>query len=117
MSEEKLIYREVPFYTQTKMIELLKDKNIEKDDILDIILCVSMNEISFKFAEKVCRKFIKSGDLDIKKLVIISVGHIARVYRKLVHIKIINELIKTYDEKHPEFMIVLKSLLMISKNS
>ena len=30
MSEEKLIYREVPFYTQTKMIELLKDKILRK---------------------------------------------------------------------------------------
>ena len=59
MSEEKLIYREVPFYTQTKMIELLKDKNIKKDDILDIILCVSMNEISFKFAEKFVENLLK----------------------------------------------------------
>ena len=100
MSDEKLIYHEVPFYTKAKMIKMLKDENIKKNDIIDIILCAAMNEICFKFAEKMCRKFIKSDDLNMKGLVITAVGHIARVYGKLVDVKILDHVIKAYEGEY-----------------
>ncbi|MGI4850815.1 MAG: hypothetical protein ACRYGR_02610 [Janthinobacterium lividum] len=100
MSDEKLIYHEVPFYTKAEMIKMLKDENIKKDDVIDIILCAAMNEICFKFAEKVCRKFIKSDDLDIREIAVDSVAHIARVYGKPVDVKILNHVVKAYEGGH-----------------
>lgn len=101
MSSEKLIYQEVKSLTKTKMIELLKNNNIEKQDIIDIILCTSMNNVSFKLAEKVCERFIRSEDLDIKYLAVVAVGHIARVYGRLINKKILEEITNLYGGKDP----------------
>ncbi|WP_010304008.1 hypothetical protein [Candidatus Odyssella thessalonicensis] len=64
---------------------ILEDKlSVSKQDILDCILVASFNEIDFDLADRVCRKYITSDDPDIKGLTMTAVGHIARVYDRLV---------------------------------
>ena len=64
---------------------------------------MSLNEIDFELADKLCTKFIHDKDKDIKVASLQAIGHIARVYKKLVNKDLYNYICKIYkDKKHPQ---------------
>ena len=82
--------------------EVLNEKiTVDKEIIKDILLLMSLNEVDYELADKLCSKFVHDKDFDISKLSVISIGHIARVYKKLVNNELYNYICKIYkDKKH-----------------
>jgi hypothetical protein len=65
----------------------------ETRELLDIIYSISMNEINFEYANKLCRFYIFLGDGTMAGTAIQCAEHIARVYEKLVDMDIIQKII------------------------
>lgn len=76
--------------------------DFEKDDVIQSLLVMSLNEIDYKLADELCAKFIYDNDQDIKIICIQAIGHIARVYEKLVNKRLYDYICEIYkDKKHP----------------
>jgi hypothetical protein len=73
----------------------------ETRELLDIIYSISMNEINFEYANKLCRFYIFLGDGTMAGTAIQCAEHIARVYKQLVDIEIIQEIIHSACEHTP----------------
>lgn len=67
--------------------------------IREVILSFAMSEVDFTLIEALCEKFIKSKDEDLKRISIICVGHVARVYQREVNSNITAEIYNIYEDK------------------
>ena len=77
--------------------------HFNKEDIIQALLVMSLNPIDYNLAENLCTTFIESKDYEIKNLSIISIGHIARVYKKLVDETLYNKVKELYFDKESPF--------------
>lgn len=89
----------------------------ETRELLDIIYSISMNEINFEHANKLCRFYISNGDM--AGTAIQCAEHIARVYNRLVDVEIIQEILHVacghalmeYQEDAKDALIMMQSLV------
>ena len=105
-----MIYKSLPNYTLETLTELAHQildsetpySQDEVEDISGVMLSFAIYKINFTFAEALCEKFIKSTNDDLRWYAIICVGHIARVYSRLVNSNIMQEVNRiNKDLKHP----------------
>lgn len=77
-----------------KMIESRVHQAKREDyELIDLIIPYCVEEVDFEMAEKLCRLYINSAMPNLVYIAVQCVGHIARVYEKLVDIKIIHKII------------------------
>jgi hypothetical protein len=86
MNKENIIYKldDAELLDYVRFV-ILKNTDLEEDDIIQSILAISLNPVDYDLADKLCTKFIESENYNIKNMSIMAVGHIARVYKKLVN--------------------------------
>ncbi len=103
MKKQSIIYelKDQEFFDfLTAMIDEKVD--FEKDDVIQSLLVMSLNEINYDIADKLCTKFIHDKDFDISALSVMAISHIARVYGKLVNKELYDYICEIYkDKKHP----------------
>ncbi|MBP7190440.1 MAG: hypothetical protein KA998_04295 [Rickettsiaceae bacterium] len=77
-------------------------KNVlSTDDKAALILLYSMNGLDFDINERLCSKLLKDEDIELRGLAICCVGHIARVYKKLVKEEILHYMLDHYNKGDP----------------
>jgi hypothetical protein len=104
MRKESIIYRlegKEFFDFLNKMAS--NEVDFTKEDAIQALLITSLNPIDYNLAEKLCAKFIESSDYEIKNLSVISIGHISRVYKKLVSEKLYETLKNIYFDQTSTF--------------
>ncbi len=113
MSEQKSVIYNLKgkdfFDFLNKMIA--SQTSFSKDDVIQSLLVMSLNPIDFNIAEKLCEKFIESEDQEIRNLSIMAVGHIARVYKKLVNEKLYQYIKDIYLERKNQFSVTASETL------
>lgn len=75
------IYRDIPFLS-IKEIEQLFESGIDQN-IINGILSISMHPIDKEKAIKYALKYIGHSNNTLKRVAIIALGHIARVYKEV----------------------------------
>ncbi len=70
-----------------------------EEDTTAALVLMSYNEVDFERANKLCVKFFNHDSVVVKKMVLQSVGNIARVYEKLVDQDLFESIIKIYNVK------------------
>jgi|LakMenEpi03Aug12_release.lakeMendotaPanAssembly.Ray.scaffolds.fasta_scaffold632125_2 hypothetical protein len=103
MKKQSIIYKLKDKELFDFLIAMINEKvDFEKDDVIQSLLVMSLNEIDYDLADKLCTKFIHNEDLDIRVISIQAIGHIARVYEKLINKDLYDDICKIYkDKKHP----------------
>lgn len=91
----------------SKLFEFIKailDGTIifDKEDVRNSLLLMSLNKVDYELADKLCTNFIHDKDEDISRLSVQAIGHIARVYEKLINKDLYEYICEIYkDKKHP----------------
>jgi hypothetical protein len=87
-----------------KMIESrVNQVDREVYELIDFILPYCMEEMDFEMAEKLCRLYINSAMPNLVYIGVQCAGHIARVYKKIVDIKIIQNIIHIANDHRPVY--------------
>lgn len=91
--------------------ELNPKDEAEVHEMVHHLLSLSLNEIEFNAAKQLCEAYFKSKNTIIKRLSILCVGHIARVYKKLVEPFMIEDIKKIGSNPNDEFYGVANDAL------
>ena len=83
----------------------------EISEMIKHLLGLSVHEIDFDAAKKLCESYYKSEVFLIKRISIMCAGHIARVYRKLIDLEIIKEINEISKNPSSEFYGVANDAL------
>lgn len=83
--------------------ELVSQKSPEIDKLLNAILYYATNDVNFELAQKLCILYYNSPIKELKYISIVCIGHIARVYKKLVDEQILENITKMAFDSHHEF--------------
>lgn len=83
----------------------------EIDEMIHHLLGLSLYKIEFRAAKQLCEAYFKSQNKSIKHISILCVGHIARVYKKLVDQVIIEEIKRIGLDLNHEFYSVSNDVL------
>lgn len=89
-----------------KYISSIIDERIilENDkEIIDAILIMCMNDIDYRLTDKLCSKYFYNRDYYVKRMSIMAVGHIARVYGKLVNKELYEQIVCIYLDKSSQY--------------
>lgn len=90
-----------------KLISLCNQvfENSEKFDeelIINCVLACSMREVDFDLSQKLCEKFLLSGNYDLQRIALLSISHIARTYKRNINSNIYEILLEIYKNKKNE---------------
>lgn len=86
-----------PARLRSFMNSLINNKfDLEYDEAKHALLLMSLNPIDFKIAESLCEKYLINEDDSLHYLSLLCIGHIARVYEKLVKKELYNKIIEIY---------------------
>lgn len=78
-------------YLPPKELEIEVEKMISnptlysKENFIDALLLLSMNNINFKLADHLTSFCIHSRSKSVKNMAVMAVGHIARVYKRKIN--------------------------------